>query len=260
LTRSDREALERELQYHEKLYSGFAQRHFARPAVRALRAHMVARLLALVPEPQSARVLSLGCGIGDTEILLAPHVRELCGVDLSPAAIRQAREDAERTGLANTRFIEGSLNSVDGQFDLVFGIFFLHHLPDAVLAAAPARIAALLAPGGRVYALDPNRYRLSGAIGSLVIPKLMSKYQSQDERELKPRPTAKLFRKVGFDCRVGYYDFVSSPLAGLFPGWRSGYNIARIADNLITRIPLLQLLGSNFELVARFPIGITGRR
>ena len=37
--------LERELAYHEKLYSGFAQTHFARPAVRALRAHMVERIL-----------------------------------------------------------------------------------------------------------------------------------------------------------------------------------------------------------------------
>ena len=51
---------------------------------------MVSRLLRLLPEPRSARVLSLGCGIGDTEILLAPHVKELCGVDLSPTAIRQA--------------------------------------------------------------------------------------------------------------------------------------------------------------------------
>ena len=253
MTRSDREALERELQYHEKLYAGFAQRHFARPAVRALRAHMVRRLLRLLPEPQSARVLSLGCGIGDTEILLAPHVRELCGVDLSPAAIRQATADADRAGLTNTRFVEGSLDAVEGQFDLVFGIFFLHHLPDAVLREAPARIAKLLAPGGVVYALDPNRYRLSGAVGALVVPKLMRKYQSEDERELKPGATAELFRRAGFECVIGYYDFLSSPLAGLFPGWRSGYRVARLADDLITRIPLVQLMGSNFELVASLP-------
>src|SRR5690349_13206432 len=133
------EVLRRELSYHEKLYSGFAQKHFARPAVRALRAHMVSRLLRLLPAARSARVLSLGCGIGDTEILLAPHVQELQGVDLSPAAIRQARQDS--AGLPNTRFFEGSLDSVQGRFDLVFGIFFLHHLPDEMLHAAPARIA-----------------------------------------------------------------------------------------------------------------------
>jgi SAM-dependent methyltransferase len=253
LTRSDREVLDRELRYHEKLYSGFAQQHFARPAVRALRAHMVARMLRLLTDRASASVLSLGCGIGDTEILLAPHVRELLGVDLSPAAIRQAREDAGRAGLGNATFVEGSLDSVSGQFDLVFGIFFLHHLPDAMLAAAPALIARLLAPGGCVYSLDPNRYRLSGAIGSLVVPKLMRKYQSEDERELDPARTAELFRGAGYECRAGYYDFLSSPLAGLCPGWRSGYAAARLADNLLTRIPLLQRAGSNFELVASLP-------
>jgi SAM-dependent methyltransferase len=250
---SDQEVLERELEYHENLYSGFAQQHFARPAVRALRAHMAGRILRLLPDARSARVLSLGCGIGDTEILLAPHVRELCGVDLSPAAIRQANEDAAYAGLKNAEFFEGSLGSFKGDFDLIIGIFFLHHLPDAMLEAAPAQIERLLAPGGQVYALDPNRYRLSGAIGSLLIPKLMRKYQTDDERELDPKQTAALFRKAGYTCEVGYYDFLSSPLAGLFPGWSGGYNVARAADNAVTRIPLVQRLGSNFELVASFP-------
>src|SRR6185436_7791533 len=136
------EVLERELRYHEELYSGFAQKHFARPAVRALRAHMVARLLSFLPDAASARVLSLGCGIGDTEILLAPYVKELHGVDLSPAAIRQARQDS--AALKNVRFFEGSLDSVEGQFDLVFAIFFLPHLPDAILQEAPPKIAPML--------------------------------------------------------------------------------------------------------------------
>jgi len=69
MTPDSREVLRRELEYHEKLYSGFAQEHFARPAVRALRAHMVATMLNLLPDPKSASVLSLGCGIGDTELL-----------------------------------------------------------------------------------------------------------------------------------------------------------------------------------------------
>ena len=217
---------------------------------------MVSRMLRLLPDPRSARVLSLGCGIGDTEILLAPHVRELYGVDLSPAANpaspRRRRPRTERHQRAVHRRLR--LDSASGQFDLVIGIFFLHHLSDTMLAAAPSQIVtASWLRGGQIYALDPNRYRLSGAIGSLLIPSLMRKYQTEDERELDPRRTAALFRSAGFDCRVGYYDFVSSPLAGLFPGWRAGYTAARRADNLITAIPLLQRAGSNFELVASLP-------
>src|SRR5215470_10588765 len=110
--------LARELEYHERLYAGFAQSHFARPAVRALRAHMVAHILRLTGIGPDARVLSLGCGIGDTELLLAPHVRELVGIDLSPAAIRQARADAERARVSNVRYFEGA-HPPAGTFDLV---------------------------------------------------------------------------------------------------------------------------------------------
>ena len=242
--------LARELEYHERLYGGFAQSHFARPAVRALRSHMVSHILKLTGAGRDARVLSLGCGIGDTELLMAPHVRELVGIDLSPAAIRQARADAARTGITNARFLEGSDPPAES-FDLIIAIFFLHHLPDSLLAQTPGRIHDRLTPGGSFYCLDPSRQRLSGAIGSLLIPKLMAKYQSPDERELDGREVTAMFEKAGFECSPGYYDFVSSPLAGLFPGWRFGYNCARLADDLIVRLPGIRRLGSNFELIAR---------
>src|SRR5690242_13719081 len=192
---------------------------------------MVSHILRLTQIGAGARVLSLGCGIGDTELLLAPHVRELVGIDLSPAAVRQARKDAALAGLSNVRFLEGAEPPVE-TFDLIIAIFFLHHLPDSMLAEMPRRIQERLVPGGRFYCLDPSRQRLSGAIGSLLIPKLMAKYQSPDERELDGREVTALFEREGFECRGGYYDFVSSPLAGLFPGWRFGYNCARRADDL----------------------------
>ncbi|MCL4401444.1 MAG: class I SAM-dependent methyltransferase [Acidobacteria bacterium] len=238
-----------ELEYHEQLYSGFAQRHFSRPAVRALRAHMVGRLLHF---GRPRRVLSLGCGIGDTELLLAPHVEELIGLDLSPAAVAQARADAARAGAANARFLTGTLaDAPPGPYGLVFGIFFLHHLPEDELRRVPCAIRALLASGGLFYSLDPSRYRLSGAVGNLLFPALMRKYQSPGERELAPRRTAAMFREAGFTCTPRIYDFVSSPLAGLLPGWASGYRAARIADELLIRVPGLRALGSNFELIAR---------
>ncbi len=172
----------RELEYHEKLYSGFAQVHFARPAVRALRADMVQRILTVTGAGKTSRVLSLGCGIGDTELLLAPHVGHVTGIDLSPAAIRQARADAAVLDICNANFER--VTRVEGQFDVVIAIFFLHHLPDAELMALPHRLLRQLTPGGVFYSLDPSRQRLSGTIGRLLIPKLMKRYQTDDEREL----------------------------------------------------------------------------
>jgi len=242
--------LQSEIEYHEKLYAGFAQSHFAKPAVRALREHMVGRILKVTGAGKSSRVLSLGCGIGDTEILLAQHVGHLTGLDLSPSAIRQARLDA--AGLDNIDFIEGTLDAAqiaDASFDVVIAIFFLHHLPDTVPALA-RQIAQILPPGGIFYSLDPSRYRLSGAIGELLFPKLMARYQSPNERRLAPAPTAALFRDAGLEARHEYYDFVSTPFAGLFPSARRAYRSSRALDELLIRTPLLNRLSSNFEIIA----------
>jgi len=240
------DVLRRELRYHEKLYAGFAQRHFARPAVRALRAHMVQRLLRLLPDARTARVLSLGCGIGDTELLLAPHVGEVLGIDLSPAAIRQARADAARLGIHNVHFEQAT--TAQGRYDVVIAIFFLHHLPDEELAALPKTLKDLLVPAGAFYSLDPSRHRLSGAVGRRLIPKLMKRYPTEDERELDPETTADLFRKAGFEAKVSMYDFGSSPLAGLFPSWAAGYRLARALDDSLLNVPFFQQRGSNFEI------------
>jgi cyclopropane fatty-acyl-phospholipid synthase-like methyltransferase len=246
---ADPEVLKRELEYHEKLYSGFAQRHFARSAVRLLRCHMVARILHLTGVGKDSRVLSLGCGIGDTELLLAPYVAEIVGVDLSPAAIRQARADAERLEIRNVRFAEAS--DAEGTFDAVMAIFFLHHLADDALADLPRQVASRLAPGGTFYSLDPSRHRLSGALGRLLVPWMMRRYQSPDERELEPEATRRLFSGAGLEARAETYDFGSTPLAGLFPGWGWGYGLARELDDWLLRWEWVRQRGSNFEIVAR---------
>ncbi|MBK9167127.1 MAG: methyltransferase domain-containing protein [Bryobacterales bacterium] len=212
---------------------------------------MVRRLLTVSGAGPGSRVLSLGCGIGDTELLLAPHVGSVTGIDLSPSAIRQARADASAAGIRNAEFIEGAFEHLDGAFDFAFGVFFLHHLPDASLDAFPERIASLLAPGGVFYSLDPSRWRLAGALGRLIVPGLMRRYQTPDERELDPWTTAARFEAAGFASRVAFYDFFSSQFAGLLPGFESGYRMARAADEVLCRIPLLSRLGGNFEVIAR---------
>ena len=245
---ADPEVRRRELAYHEKLYAGFAQKHFARPAVRLLRCHMVARILHLTGAGKDSRVLSLGCGIGDTELLLAPYVKEIVGVDLSPAAIRQARADAERLQIGNVRFEEAG--DAEGRFDVVMAIFFLHHLPDDDLAELPRKLRDRLAPGGIFYSLDPSRQRLSGAVGRVLLPWMMKRYQTPDERELEPEKTCRLFRDAGLEARVEMYDFGSTPLAGLLPGWGWGYGLARELDDWLLGREWFRKRGSNFEIVA----------
>ena len=245
--------LEGELQYHEKLYSGFAQQHFAKPAVRAMRQHLVERIIRVTGIGPESRVLSVGCGIADTELLVAPQAREVVGIDLSPTAIAQAESDARSAGVTNFRGVCGTLETQTGlaQFDAVIAIFFLHHLSEDALAAFPGRVRQLLTAGGTFYALDPSRYRLTGYVGERLFPQLMARYQSPGERQLSPRETSALFVASGFESRFEYYDFVSTPLAGLFPSWSGGYRMTRVMDELLIRTPGLRGMASNFEVIAR---------
>src|ERR1700694_1699381 len=80
-----------------------------------------------------------------------------------------------------------------GSFDIFIAVFFLHHLADRVAQHLPRRIYELLKPGGIFYALDPSYYRLSGAVGKLLFPVLMRRYQTADEVQLRPPRTRHAF-------------------------------------------------------------------
>ncbi len=248
--------VERELAYYEDLYGGFAQQHFAKPAVVAFRRYLASRIVEQTGVDANSRVLSLGCGIGDTELLLAPRVGEIVGVDLSPKAVAQARVDASRAGIRNVRFLDGNwqdaIRGMD-RFDLVLGVFFFHHLTDTELAQVPVDLNQVLRPGGKVYALEPSARRLAGMIGKIVVPHLMKKYQTDDERQLLGGVMGDLFRARGYTVRVNWFDFLSTPLAGLLPSWGAGYRVSRAVDHALVKVPGLRELSANFDLVATTP-------
>ncbi len=246
-------SLEREREYYEDLYSGFAQQHFAKPAVVAFRNHLVKRMLRLTRANHDSRLLSLGSGTGDTELLLAPHVGSIVGVDISPRGVEHATRTADTLGIQNASFLLAEMDDdVLGQesFDVIIGVFFLHHLPESIDDRLPRRIHRLLKPGGVFYGLDPSSRRLSGVIGKLLVSRLMKKYQTAGEQPLQPARTWKAFARSGFEVHGSYYDFTSTPLAGLLPSRRGIYLVSRNVDNVLVKLPLIRLLSSNFEVVA----------
>jgi ubiquinone/menaquinone biosynthesis C-methylase UbiE len=246
-------ARDREREYHDALYSGFAQQLFSRPSVVAFRRHLVCRILRMTAAGKSSRVLSIGCGIGDTELLLAPHVGEVLGIDFVPRAITVACDTARRQQVQNVAFRSAaweSLSDLNGTFDVVLSIFSLHHLADFELRSIPLCVWHLLRPGGVFYAVEPSARRLSGAIGTLLIPKQMKKFQTVDERPLVRSAIAKQFEVFQFRVRTGWYDFLSTPIAGVLPECYSIYRLARITDDLLVSVPGIRAFSSNFELVA----------
>ncbi|MEA2781987.1 MAG: hypothetical protein QOK29_3531 [Rhodospirillaceae bacterium] len=129
------------------------------------------------------RALVAGGGTGDGLIMLAQQLAdrgtpaEVVYLDLSAAARRVAEARARVRGLANIRFLTGSLldlSTMDlGLFDYIDCCGVLHHLPDP--AAGLGALKAVMAPEGGIGLM------LYGAIGRTGV------YQAQSMlRQLAP--------------------------------------------------------------------------
>ena len=109
----------------------------------------VRRLLG--PFSGSEVALDSGCGTGGLAFALAPHVREVVGVDMRADYLEAAAERAPE----NVRFVEGDAMALPfeyGMFDIAASIRVLHHVRRPELAVAElARVTRL---GGRVLVAD----------------------------------------------------------------------------------------------------------
>ena len=102
--------------------------------------------------------LDLGTGPGTVAIHLARRSPGLhmVGLDLSLAMVQQARRKADRAGLNGRggwpQADAHKLPFADGQFDLVFSSFAMHHWGDPLQILNEA--ARVLKPGGRYHLTD----------------------------------------------------------------------------------------------------------
>jgi SAM-dependent methyltransferase len=104
------------------------------------------------------RVLEVGCGMGRCTLLMAERGLRVEGLDLSPALLDRLRAyDGGRFRIplhcADVRHPPAEL---EGAFDVVVGMFVLHHL--ASLEECFAAMTRLLKPGGRMVFLEANAY------------------------------------------------------------------------------------------------------
>lgn len=236
-----------ERDYHDRHYEAeaaiFAGALFQRVHARAARHFLRAARVG-----PTHRILSLGCGEGSIERLLAPHVGEIVGIDISPVAIEQAR--ARSAAFGNVSFhLSGA--ELPGKFDAVASFAFLHHLEDAAIRETLRGARRALKPGGVFYSSDPSTRRLVGVFRGLVRGKY-ERYHSPDERELDATALAASFAQAGFHHpAIDYTDYFLGPLAWLAPGtpgW-AGAPLEAL-DNLLLRLPLVRRFASSFSLCA----------
>ncbi len=113
------------------------------------------RLLALVDPQPDWRALDVATGGGHTALALAPRVREVVAVDLTPEMLAQAAAFARQRGADNVTFRETDAQQLpfgEAEFDLATCRIAPHHFPD------PARFvrecARVVRPGGLVAVID----------------------------------------------------------------------------------------------------------
>jgi ubiquinone/menaquinone biosynthesis C-methylase UbiE len=132
---------------------------FARTAERigelqdARAASLEEDILRFVAPSGDERALDSGTGSGALAFALAPHVREVVGLDIVPELLEQARKRAER--FPNVTFVEGDATKLPmdyGSFDLTGTLRTLHHIPRPELAMA--ELVRVTRPGGRVLVID----------------------------------------------------------------------------------------------------------
>jgi len=100
-------------------------------------------------------ILDVACGAAHVAEEAAPNVRQVVGVDLTPALLRLGAERLGRAGIHNVLLLEGnalSLPFLDASFDLTMCRSALHHFPDPEgLVSEMRRVCRL---GGRVVVSD----------------------------------------------------------------------------------------------------------
>jgi len=115
---------------------------------RRHRAH--AKLLDAVGSGK--RVLDVGCSSGYLSEPLSKRGNTLVGIELDPAAAREAERWCERVLVGDVEAMELPLDP--GSFEVVLCGDVIEHLRDP--GAALARLRPLLVPGGRLVVSTPN--------------------------------------------------------------------------------------------------------
>ena len=109
-------------------------------------------------EGAGARALVIGSGLGRDSEYLATRGYTVTAIDISPTAIRTARERYPDSTVHYR--VANLLNAPDdliGAFDLVVESYTVQALPPTVRAEATAAVAALVAPGGTLLVIASLR-------------------------------------------------------------------------------------------------------
>ena len=190
--------------------------------------------------------LDYACGNGSYAIKAAKAGAALSvGIDISPVSVANARQDAAREGVAgNTFFLQADAENTrfpDASVDRVLCSGMLHHLD---LSCALPELQRILAPGGRILAVEALDYNPAIRLYRYLTPDMRTDWEKNHILSLKDVAYASRFFTVG---EIRYWHITSI----LVPYMRPLLPVLNWIDRVLTRIPLIQLMAWSFtfELV-----------
>ncbi len=108
-------------------------------------------------------------------------------------------------------------------FDTVLCSSFLHHLPPRIRPDFLDHVRGLLAPGGLLFATEPNAEGALRRLGRRLMGRRYATYHSPDEVELDPEETRAELEQAGFAApELVAIDWTLIPANHLLaggPGW-----------------------------------------
>jgi 2-polyprenyl-3-methyl-5-hydroxy-6-metoxy-1,4-benzoquinol methylase len=251
MTERDKGAEEREIEFFATYY---AQDACHPTGVRLKSQRELKSILKVAPRSSLGRVLSVGCGDGDFERMLAPHATSVVAIDISPEAIDIANKQTSAAGISNVEFRCLSAFDLewDERFDTIVCLAFLHHVPTEEFSRLLSHVYEHLNPGGFCYSQDPNIHGVLRKIGRVVLGANYDSYHSPDERELDAEELRTTLRAVGFaEVQIIPIDLTLIPALYMLakrPGWP--LYLCALVDRLWCASPFAKW-ASGFAAVAR---------
>ncbi len=103
------------------------------------------------------RAIDLGCGAGNYAVYLAGRGFEVTGVDISPTAIKIAKENARRKNVSCNFIVADVVQGLDElrqTWQFAYGWGLLHHISPEQRQKYVGNVARILEPGGKYLSIS----------------------------------------------------------------------------------------------------------
>ncbi len=191
--------------------------------------------------------LDYACGNGENAIKAAQAGANLSiGLDISDISVRNAETDAQQKGLQNTFFFQADAENTklpDHCIDTIFCSGMLHHLD---LSYAFPELRRILAPGGKILAVEALDYNPFIKLYRHMTPSMRTDWEKNHILGLKDIRFAKHFFDIG---EIKFWH-ITSYLGAYMPKLLSFFDAL---DTILVKVPGVKLMSwiFTFELVSK---------